>query len=79
MDRVGKLKQIAVDNGVTATIRELGQEIFASVGGVSFKVRGFASFDAKCKELRDYVAPAPIELTEKLEKIETAAMKNYAV
>ena len=70
MTRIEKLQTIAEENGVKVTIRELGNNIFANINGQSFKVRGLASFDAKCKELKNYVAPEPIDLTSRLTKIE---------
>jgi hypothetical protein len=70
MNRIEKLQTIAKENGVTATIKTLGQNIFANINGQSFKVNGFASFEAKCKELKNYQAPAPIDLTQRLVKIE---------
>lgn len=70
MTRIEKLQAIANENGVKATIKELGSNIFANINGQSFKVNGFASFQAKCKELKNYVAPAPIDLTSRLQRIE---------
>lgn len=70
MTRIEKLQMIATENGVKASIKELGNNIFANINGQSFKVNGFASFQAKCKELKNYVAPAPIELTSRLTRIE---------
>jgi len=77
MTRIEKLKTIANENGVNATIKELNGNIFASINGASFKVRGLASFSAKCRELKDYRAPEPIDLTERLAKIEETAIAQY--
>jgi len=76
-ERINKLKEIANKNGVNASIRELNGSIFANINGQSFKVRGCASFNAKCRELKDYQAPEPIELTDRLAKIEEAAIAQY--
>lgn len=76
MNRIEKLQQIAKENGVAASIKELGGKIFANINGVSFQVNGFASFDAKCRELSGYVAPQPIDLTARLAKIENAAIER---
>jgi hypothetical protein len=70
MTRIERMETIAKENGVAATIKTLGGNIFANINGVSFKVTGFASFEAKCKELKNYQAHAPIELTQRLIKIE---------
>jgi hypothetical protein len=70
MTRIEKLQLIAEENGVTVVIKQLGENIFANINGQSFKVNGFASFQDKCKELKNYVAPAPIDLTSRLTKIE---------
>lgn len=75
MTRIEKLQEIAKENEVTASIKTLGQNIFANINGQSFKVNGFASFAAKCKELKNYQAPAPIDLTSRLTRIEEATMK----
>lgn len=68
--RVKKLEEIAKDNGVNVTIRTLGNDIYAHINGISFKVRGYATFNAKCKELKNYTPPKPIDLTSRLTKIE---------
>jgi hypothetical protein len=70
MTRIEKLQSIANEVGVTASIRELGNNIFANINGQSFKVNGLASFQAKCVELKNYITPAPIDLTSRLSKIE---------
>jgi hypothetical protein len=70
MTRIEKLQSIANENGVTATIKKLGNNIFANINGQSFKVNGFASFQDKCIELKNYIAPAPIDLTSRLTRIE---------
>lgn len=70
MTRIEKLQTIANEVGVTVSIKTLGNNIFANINGQSFKVNGFASFQAKCIELKNYVAPAPINLTSRLSKIE---------
>lgn len=70
MTRIEKLEMIAKENGVKAALREVGGNIFASINGATFKVNGFASFQAKCKELKVYVAPKPVDLTARLTKIE---------
>jgi hypothetical protein len=74
MTRIDKINEIANENGVKVSVRELGGSTFANINGQSFKVQGFASFDAKCKELKNYVAPAPLDLTSRLERIERAAL-----
>jgi hypothetical protein len=74
MTRIEKLIEIARENGVTAIVRELSGNTFASINGQSFKVAGYASFNAKCKELKSYIAPHPIELTSRLSEIENAAL-----
>ena len=70
MTRIEKFEEIAKQNGVRATLREVKGTIYASINGVTFIPRGFASFDAKCKELKNYVAPQPIDLTSRLIRIE---------
>lgn len=75
MTRIEKLEMIAKENGVKVSIKELGGNTFANINGSSFKVQGFASFAAKCKELKNYKAPAPINLTERLIKIEENTVK----
>ncbi|WP_078548659.1 hypothetical protein [Litchfieldia alkalitelluris] len=70
MTRIEKLQTIANENGVKAAIKELGNNIFANINGVSFKVQGLGTFEAKCKELKNYQAPEPIDLTSRLTKIE---------
>ena len=70
MTRIEKLYSIAEENGVKVSIKELGSNIFANINGQSFKVNGFASFQDKCKELKNYKAPSPIDLTSRLTKIE---------
>jgi hypothetical protein len=70
MTRIERMETIAKENGVVATIKTLGGNTFASINGVSFKVVGFASFEAKCKELKNYQAPAPVDLTARLVKME---------
>lgn len=77
MTRIEKMMQIAKDNGVKAVVKEVGGNIFASINGQTVKVSGFASFDAKCRELKDYIAPAPINLTSKIARIEEAVLSNY--
>ncbi len=77
MTRIEKLKEIAKNNGVTASIKELGNSIFANINGVSFKVQGFASFEAKCRELQAYEAPAPVDLTSRLIKIEENTVRLF--
>lgn len=74
MERIEKLNAIANEIGVKASVKEMGGNIYANVSGVTFKVRGFASFEAKCRELKDYQAPAPVELTSRLAKIEELAV-----
>jgi hypothetical protein len=75
MTRIEKLQTIAKENGAVATIKTLNGNTFASINGVSFKVAGFASFEAKCKELKNYQAPAPIDLTRRLIKIEENTLR----
>lgn len=75
MTRIEKMQAIAQAIGVNASIKELGGELFANINGVSFKVRGLASFEAKCRELKSYQAPAPINLTDRLVKIEQKTLK----
>ena len=70
MTRIEKLEMIAKENGVKASVKEVGGNIFASINGATFKVTGFASFQAKCRELKNYVAPKPVDLTARLTKIE---------
>jgi hypothetical protein len=76
MERINKLKEIAMEAGVTANIKQVGGIIMASVNGVSFKVQGFATFAAKCNELKGYKKPEPIELTSRLAKIEELALQD---
>jgi hypothetical protein len=76
MNRLEKMEAIATNNGVQANIKELGGMTYANINGVSFRVRGLASFDAKCRELKTYVKPAPIELTSRIERIERNAIAN---
>lgn len=70
MTRIERLQAIATENGVTATIRELGGKIYSNINGASFIVNSPNQFEDKCKELKGYVAPAPIELTARLIRIE---------
>jgi hypothetical protein len=76
MTRIEQMKEIAKGLEVKATIKQLGSNIFANVNGVSFKVNGLATFEAKCKELKNYVAPAPVELTSRLERIERMTVSS---
>ncbi|MED3562301.1 hypothetical protein [Bacillus xiapuensis] len=70
MTRIEKLQSIANEIGVKVSIKQLGNNIFANINGQSFKVNGFASFQAKCRELKNYIAPAPIDLTSRQIRIE---------
>lgn len=74
MTRIERLESIANEVGVEVIIKQIGSDIFANINGQSFKVRGFASFQSKCKELKNYVAPYPIDLTSRLEAIERGAL-----
>lgn len=74
MTRIERLEAIANENGVTATIRELGGKIYSNINGASFIVNSPMDFESKCKELKDYVAPAPIDLTARLIRIENSAI-----
>lgn len=76
MNRVEKMKEIANEIGVRAVLREMGGKIYANVNGVSFMAQGFASFDAKCRELVKYEAPAPVDLTSRLTKIEERVLEG---
>lgn len=77
MSRIEKMVAIANEIGVNATIKEVAGNTFASVNGVTFVVRGFASFEAKCKELKGYQPPAPIDLTFRLTKIEEKTLERF--
>lgn len=74
--RIERLKKIANDQGVTASIKILGGRIYANINGQSFVVHGYDQFIKMCRELKDYVPPAPINLTERLERIENAFIKR---
>lgn len=74
--RIERLKKIANDQGVNAYIKKLGGRIYANINGQSFVVHGYAQFTQMCRELKDYVPPAPINLTERLERIENAFIKR---
>lgn len=74
-NRINKLTLAAAEHGVTASIRSLGGNIFANINGCSFVVNSHESFVAKCKELKNYQAPAPIDLTARLVKIENSALE----
>lgn len=73
--RIERLKKIANDQGVTAYIKKLGGRIYANINGQSFSVHGYAQFKQMCRELKDYKPPKPIDLTNRLAKIEEA-IKN---
>lgn len=75
-NRIERLKKIANDQGVTAYIKKLGGRIYANINGQSFVVHGYDQFMQMCRELKDYVPPAPINLTERLERIENAFIKR---
>ena len=74
--RVERLKKIANDHGVTASIKTIEGRIYANVNGQSFVVHGAAQFTKMCRELKNYVPPAPINLTERLARIENAFFKR---
>ena len=74
--RIERLKKIANDHGVTASIKTIKGRIYANVNGQSFVVRGYAQFTQMCHELKNYTPPAPINLTERLERIENAFVKR---
>jgi hypothetical protein len=76
MTRIEKMQAIAMENEVKASIKEVGGNIFASINGATFKVNGFASFQAKCKELKGYVAPKPVDLTARLTKLEEKFIRS---
>ena len=74
--RIERLKEIANDQGVTASIKMLGGRIYANINGQSFVVHGEAQFKQMCRELKNYMPPEPINLTERLERIENAFIKR---
>lgn len=74
--RIERLKEIANDQGVTASIKMLGGRIYANINGQSFVVHGYAQFTQMCRELKNYMPPEPINLTERLERIENAFIKR---
>jgi len=73
---IDRLRLIAKKHGVTASIRPLGGRLYANINGVSFVVHGAAQFTQKCRELKNYMPPAPINLTERLARIENAFVKR---
>lgn len=74
--RIERLKEIANDQGVTASIKMLGGRIYANINGQSFVVHGYAQFKQMCRELKNYMPPEPINLMERLERIENAFIKR---
>ena len=76
--RIKKLYQIAREHGIeNPSIRSLGGEIYANINGVSFKVRGYSSFNEMCISLKNYKQPEKIDITEKIEKIERATINSF--
>lgn len=77
MNRIEKLKEIAKELNVEATIKQVGDIILANVNGNTFKVKGFASFQAKCVKYASMDSePQRIDLTNRLSKIENAAIQS---
>ena len=74
--RIERLKKIANEQGVTASIKTIGGRIYANVNGQSFVVHGDAQFTQMCRELKNYTPPAPINLTERLARIENTFIKR---
>lgn len=74
--RIERLNNIAKEEGVKANIRKLGGRIYANINGQSFVVHGDQHFREMCKELKNYMPPEPINLTERLERIENAFIKR---
>jgi len=75
-NRIERLQQIASELNVNASIKSLGNNIYANINGQSFKVNSYEQFKNKCLELEDYEAPAPVDLTERLTRIEDNYLNN---
>lgn len=75
-ERINRLKKIAEEHGVIPTIRQLGGRIYANINGQSFVVKGYTHFDEMCNELKCYTPPQPLNLTDRLAKIEDATVKS---
>ena len=73
---IDRLRLIAKKHGVTASIRPLGGRLYANINGVSFEIKSREDFEKRCIELKNYQPPAPINLTERLARIENAFVKR---
>ena len=67
-----QLQKIAEKHGVKTSIRKVFGEYYGHINGVSFRISDTRNFERKCAELKNYQPPAPINLTERLIKIEQA-------
>lgn len=74
---LNKLQEMASEKGIKASVKKLGGMILANINGQSFKVKSEEQFAEKLEELKDYEAPAPVDLTSRLERIEQATIELY--
>lgn len=78
--RIKRFKEIAERYGLKDTtvkyMESLGQYV-ASIKGNTFKIKNYKHFEERCKELKDYQPPQPINLTNRLIKIEEMALKTH--
>jgi len=73
---IDRLRLVAKKHDVHASIRPLGGRLYGNINGVSFEIKSREDFEKRCIELKDYQPPAPINLTERLARIENAFVKR---
>ena len=68
--RIQQLQQIAAKHGVEASIKPLSGQIYAHINGQSFRVKSEQHFEQECIALKNCQSPSPIDLTNRLARIE---------